>query len=241
MKLSLFALLLLSIFLSTCSSLDKEILEIEKQKLDVERERLKLERDRMMKCNNCCQQPTLSLKTEVKPILPLEEKAVLYVEPIGCNKIKTPSSDDIWQISESGEWSYPPNLLELGITCREEKKEFFYKQFANTESYVAEKQVPATKKSSCINNVVFHGKDKLYSQMVEKTKSEELSKEMAQRVDSKTVFRDVVEYNNSGRGRSFYYECRATDANKRWDKCACVLFASYTDGKEGLADRMVRY
>ena len=124
MKLSLYAILLLSIFLSNCSSLDKEILEIEKQKLDVERERLKLERDRMLKCNNCCQQPTLSLKTEVKPILPLEEKAVLYVEPIGCNKIKTPSSDDIWQISESGEWSYPPNLLELGITCREEKKNF---------------------------------------------------------------------------------------------------------------------
>ena len=41
MKLSLYAILLLSIFLSNCSSLDKEILEIEKQKLDVERERLK--------------------------------------------------------------------------------------------------------------------------------------------------------------------------------------------------------
>jgi hypothetical protein len=241
MKLPTYAILILTLLLSQCSSLDKEILEIEKQKLEVERERLKLERDRLHKCNNCCQQPTLSLKTEVKPILPLEEKAVFYVEPMGCNKVKTPSSEDIWQISETGEWSYPPNFLELGITCKEEKKEYFYKQFSNTESYVAEKQVPATKKSSCINNVVFHGKDKLYTQMVEKTKTEELSKEMAQRVDSKMVFRDVVEYNNSAKGRSFYYECKATDSQKRWDKCACVLFASYTDGKEGLADRMVRY
>ena len=242
MKIYLILTAIFILLLFNCSSLDKEFLDIEKQKLEVERERLKLERDRLNKCNNCCQPQAISLKAETRAVVPLEEKAsFLYVEPTGCAKVKTPSTDDIWQISENGEWSYPPNLLELGITCRDEKKEYFYKQFANTDSYVAEKQVPATKKSSCINNVVFYGKDKLYSQMIEKTKSEELTRDMAQRVDSKIVFKDLLDYNNSARGRSFYYECRATDPGKKWDKCACVLFASYMDGKEGLADRMVRY
>lgn len=236
MKLTTLLFVTIALIFQNCSSLDKDILEVEKQKLEIERERLRLERDKFNKCNNCCGQG-LSLKTEVKP----EERAYLYVEPAGCAKVKTPSSDDIWHLSENGDWSYPPNMLELGITCKDEKKEFFYKQFANTESYVAEKQVPSTKKSSCINNVVFHGKEKLYTQMVEKTKSEELNRDMAQKVDSKIVVRDLVEYNNSGRGRSFYYECKATDPQKRWDKCACVLFASYTDGKEGLAERMVKY
>ena len=114
MKLRNLIIAIIPIIISYCSSLDKDILEIEKQKLEVDRERLRLERDRLNKCNQCCNQPTLSLKPEIKPVLPLEEKAVLYVEPVGCPKVKTPSADDIWQLSENGEWSYPPTMLNWG-------------------------------------------------------------------------------------------------------------------------------
>jgi hypothetical protein len=72
--------------------------------------------------------------------------------------------------------------------------------------------------------------------MLDKTTKEEsitLSKE-----DKSQILQESVEYNNAEKGRSFYYECKPTDQGMRWDSCKCVLYASYPEGKQGLAARM---
>jgi hypothetical protein len=215
-------LLIVLSLLMGCQSLEKERLELDKQILEFEKERFK-------KCG-CC----VPVETHWVP----PGKIVSGIKTgKDCVRIAPPSSEDIWKIAEDGNWSYSPKNLKLGEICREETKESFYKIYQNSESYVAETQVPKTKRSSCINNVLFHGKDKLYDLMLEKTAKDtgiqDYEKERFTKVKNETI-----EYNTAEKGRSFYYECKPTDSQGAWNTCKCVLFASYAGGEDSLGKRM---
>lgn len=226
--MKLLSLIFILPFLFSCSSLEKERLALEKEKLEFEKKKLQFQEEKLKVCA-CCNPCTNCGKSEEVVVVEKKEKP-------DCIKETPPTSEEIWALSVEGNWHYSPNKIKSKNICKGDAKESFYKQFVNTESYVAEKQVPATKQSSCINNVLFSGKSQLYNAMLDKTAKEEsinLSKE-----DKSQVLLESVEYNNAEKGRSFYYECKPTDQGGRWDSCKCVLYASYPDGKQGLAARM---
>ncbi|HMV42838.1 MAG TPA: hypothetical protein PKD50_09905, partial [Leptospiraceae bacterium] len=207
-----------------CSSLEQERLAFEKDKLEFEKKKLQFEREKIKSCGCCSPCNTCNGTAEV---------VVAEKKEKDCIKEVPPTSEDIWALSVEGNWHYAPDKIKNKNICKGDLKETFYKQFANTESYVAEKQVPATKQSSCINNVLFSGKSQLYNLMVDKTAKEEsisISKELKAQ-----VLQESIEYNNAEKGRSFYYECKPTDPNGRWDSCKCVLYVSYPEGKQGLS------
>ncbi|MCB1176255.1 MAG: hypothetical protein KDK36_01635 [Leptospiraceae bacterium] len=228
MKYILFIIFLL---LNCASNIEKERLELDKEILEFNKEKLIFEKLRA--ANSCCScgcESTELVIMENKKFLPVEQKI-----DKDCPKIPTPSKEEIWELAREGNWSYSPIFLNLGKVCKDEPKESFYKIYKNSESYVAQTQVPKTKKSSCINNVLFHGKLKLYNLMFEKT-----IKEIGNSPDDDFTndLKDVVKYNNEVKGRSFYYDCIPTDPGKSWDTCSCVLYASHEKGKEGLKKRL---
>ncbi|MEM7180067.1 MAG: hypothetical protein AAF518_04085 [Spirochaetota bacterium] len=239
--------IVLGIGLSSCassSSFEKEKLAFEKERLAFEKEKLAFEKLKFLcqkksftcngKYSSCLQiKPACAKKSVV--FLPKEN---LVPSKTDCVSIPTPSSPDIWQLAERGGWSYSYFALKKGSACKGDTKETFYKSYGNSESYVAKTQVPRTKKSSCINNVLFSAKGKLYKLMLEKTGKELLSSSQRSRVNQEKVLRQVVQYNNEGKKRSFYYECKPSDAARQWNSCRCVLFASHENGKTGLANRM---
>lgn len=215
---------ILTIFLgSSCNSLEKERLELDRQILEFEKERFQ-------KCGCNCESNKVLIPYSVE-VEKVEKKA-----PSTCTKISPPTREEIWALAEKGEWSYSPKLLSQKEICKEFPKETFYKIYYNTESYVAETQVPRTKKSSCINNVLFHGKENLYESMIEDAAKEVGVKfEKEKFIDLKN---QIIEYNTLEKGRSFYYECKPTDEKGLWNKCVCVLFASYENGKEQLKTKI---
>lgn len=240
--------------INTCASdLEKQRLDFDKERLKFDREKFEFERQKFecekKRWGGCVPAAPVTIKTETREtdlitddcncnIPNVPEKKTLLIVPSNCEKIVPPTRDDIWALSIEGGWSYSPVKINNNDVCKDDYKESFYKQFTNTESYVAEKQVPKTKKSSCINNVLFSGKTRLYDLMISRTMREELSDGEAGKVDKGEITKHVVEYNNSGQLLSFYYECKPTDAKAIWDRCACVLYASYPKGKIGLAAKM---
>jgi len=224
-------LLVITIFslISFCSSVEKERLEFDKAKLEFEKKKLEFEKEKL-KTFGCC---TCSSNNSCATI---EEVVIEKKDKPDCVKENPPSSEEIWALSVEGNWHYSPDKIKSKNICKGDFKESFYKQFANTESYVAETQVPATKKSSCINNVLFSGKSQLYNLMFDKTAKEESMNPSKQ--DKSQILQEIVEYNTAEKGRSFYYECKPTDAGGKWDSCKCVLYTSYEQGKQGLAARM---
>ncbi|MCX8000255.1 MAG: hypothetical protein N3A69_15095, partial [Leptospiraceae bacterium] len=200
----------LFIFLAVfqCNTLEKERLELDRQILEFEKERLK-------KCGCTCECTPKVVSYEVVEA----EKKVLS----NCTKVFPPSREDIWNLAEKGDWSYSPKLLSQKEICREDLKETFYKIYHNTESYVAETQVPKTKKSSCINNVLFYGKSNLYDSMIgSATRELNINEEKEKLIELKNK---IIEYNTAEKGRSFYYECKPTDKEGAWNRCVCVLYA----------------
>lgn len=226
--MKLIALIFFLPLIFSCSSLEKERLALEKEKLELEKKKLQFQEEKLKACA-CCNPCSNCGKAEEVVVVEKKEKP-------DCIKEPPPTSEEIWALSVEGNWHYSPNKIKSKNICKGDLKESFYKQFTNTESYVAKEQVPATKQSSCINNVLFSGKSQLYNSMLDKTTKEEsitLSKE-----DKSQILQESVEYNNAEKGRSFYYECKPTDQGMRWDSCKCVLYASYPEGKQGLAARM---
>lgn len=226
MQKKFYVVFLIPFLLLKCSSLEQERLAFEKEKLEFEKKKLQFEKDKIKSCS-CCN-PCNSCTTTTEVITEKKEK--------DCIKEPSPTSEEIWALSVEGNWHYSPDKIKSKSICKGDLKETFYKQFANTESYVAEKQVPATKQSSCINNVLFSGKSQLYNLMIDKTAKEEsivISKE-----SKAQVLQESIDYNNAEKGRSFYYECKPTDQYGRWDSCKCVLYVSYPEGKQGLATRL---
>lgn len=217
------------LFLSSCSSTDKEILKVQKQILEIEKKRFMIEKAKLQHCGCCSEDKSSgSCCPEILLILEKEEIEKVEDEKSPCKRIQLNEQIDIWKLAAKGDWSYSPSSLKSQEICEDEKKEYFYKQYSNSESYVASTQVPKTKQSSCINNVLFHGKSKLYQSMINSAPG-------SGKLDSeKDILSSIVNYNNAEKGRSFYYECKPTDPSKNWDKCTCVLYASYKDGKEGI-------
>jgi hypothetical protein len=183
--MKLIALIFFLQLIFSCSSLEKERLALEKEKLELEKKKLQFQEEKLKACA-CCNPCSNCGKAEEVVVVEKKEKP-------DCIKEPPPTSEEIWALSVEGNWHYSPSKIKSKNICKGDIKESFYKQFTNTESYVAKEQVPATKQSSCINNVLF---------------------------------------------RSFYYECKPTDQGMRWDSCKCVLYASYPEGKQGLAARM---
>lgn len=155
-----------------------------------------------------------------------------------CIKIPVPSKREIWELSIDGGWSYTPQKMEANDICEGDIKETFYKQYGNSESYVAKTQVPRTKMTSCISNVLLSGKRKLYDFMIDKTAKEELTPEEQRSYKKNEVKKSLIEYITNGKKRSFYYDCMPTDPQMRWDQCKCVLYASYPLGKSGMVQKM---
>ena len=230
MNTKLKSILLLSaiIFTANCSSLEKERLALEKEKLEFEKKKLQFQEEKLKTCA-CCNPCGGCGKSDEVVVVEKKEKP-------DCIKENPPTSEEIWALSVEGNWHYSPDKIKSKNICKGDLKESFYKQFANTESYVAEKQVPATKQSSCINNVLFSSKSQLYNSMLDKTAKEESVQLTKQ--DKTQILQESVDYNNAEKGRSFYYECKPTDVGGRWDSCKCVLYASYPEGKQGLATRI---
>lgn len=225
-------MLLIVLFQFGCSSLEKERLDFDKERLAFDKEKLAFEKEKYSSCKCCandcnCNSSTVILKTD-------------EMKKTKCDTVPTPSSEEIWALSVEGGWSYSPVKIRSGEICKEEIKESFYKQFNNSESYVAKNHVPRTRQSSCINNVLISSKDKLYELMVDKTYKEENKSRELNKEDKKEVIKDIVDYNTSGKERSFYFECKPTDTDKAWDKCACVLYASYSGGKQGLLSTIIK-
>jgi hypothetical protein len=227
MKLFYAIYLISAIVQVSCTSLEKERLDLDRERLEFDKAKLLFEQEKSKSC--CC--PTCNETCKGNEIA----KSELFVEKkktSDCGAFPSSELKDIWTISIEGEWYYSPQSVKQGILCKSDQKEFFYKQFSNTDSYVAETQVPATKRSSCINNVLFSGKPLLYASMIEKT----AARNDVAKFDKKVVLEKVIEYNTAEKGRSFYYECVATDKLKRFDSCKCVLYTSYPKGEEGVLE-----
>lgn len=160
------------------------------------------------------------------------------VEKPTCIKVPVPSKKEIWDLAKEGGWSYTPQKMEANDICEGDEKETFYKEYFNSESYVAKTQVPRTKMTSCISNVLLSSKSKLYSLMIDKTAKEELSESDFGKMDKPKVMENVVGYVTQGKKRSFYYDCIPTDPGMRWDQCKCVLYASFPSGKNGLVKKI---
>ena len=231
---------------ASSNSFEKEKLAFAKEKLAFEKEKLAFEKLKFL-----CQKKSFTCNGKYSSCLQIKpacaKKSVVFLRPehkepskTDCVSIPTPSSQDIWKLAEKGGWSYSYFALKKGSACKGDKKETFYKSYGNSESYVAKTQVPRTKRSSCINNVLFSAKGKLYKLMLSKTGKELLSASQRAQVKQEKVLRQVVQYNNEGKKRSFYYECKPSDAARQWNRCTCVLFASHENGKTGLANRMKR-
>lgn len=78
----------------------------------------------------------------------------------------------------------------------------------------------------------------MYKLMEERTEENKLSSSERARVDKGEILRDIVSYNKEAKGRSFYYECYPSDSARAWNSCSCILYASYRNGEDGLAQRM---
>lgn len=227
----MFKLLLFVFFSLECSSFEKEKFEFEKQKLEFEKEKFAFEKNRTLVCNELVSEKILIPEKKIAQAELFYEKK----EP-ACGKFPSTEIKDIWELSKEGNWYYHPEKLKSGVYCDGDKKEFFYKQFSNTDSYVAETQVPSTKRSSCINNVLFTGKPILYNLIIDKTILQREQDLAGVSIDKKKSLEDVIKFNTSEKGRSFYYECIATDKLKKFDSCKCVLYASYPKGEDGILE-----
>lgn len=233
-----FLLLFVFILINSCSSsIERERLDTEKKRLEIERERLDLEKSKYKNCNSCnsCSQTIKIDKVQSDCTSNCKEKVIIS-KTDDCKKISIQSIEDIWTLSINGDWYYAPDQIRSKTICEGDQKESFYKQYTNTESYVAETQVPATKKSSCINNILFDAKSKLYNLMIDRVLKDELSQTKLDATKREKVLTQLVDYNNAVKGRSFYYECKPTDPQKRWNQCICVLYASYSKGSKGLSE-----
>ena len=228
-KKKTFLILTLLSLTSFCSTVEKERLEFDKAKLEFEKKKLEFEKEKLKTCGCSGCSSCNSCET-------VEEVLIEKKQKPDCVKEIPPTNEEIWAFSVEGNWHYSPDKIKSKNICKGDFKESFYKQFSNTESYVAETQVPATKKSSCINNVLFSGKSQLYNLMFDKTAKEESVNPSKQ--EKSQILQEIIEYNTAEKGRSFYYECKPTDQAGKWDSCKCVLYASYEQGKQGLATRM---
>ena len=163
---------------------------------------------------------------------------LLYIEPNPCDKIPTQKKGEIWKFDFV--WHYSPLKLRNDSICGNDMQEFFYIRQRDRASYIAMKKVKVTKESSCRNNALFNGKQKLFRGMLKSALEENQSLPSLKERDILTeiaILNDSIEHAGT-------YDCsplntkNVTDPDNMWEECECILYGFYKNGKQGLKERV---
>jgi len=163
---------------------------------------------------------------------------LLYLEPNPCAKVTSPKKGEIWKFDFV--WHYSPLKLRNDSICESDLQEFFYIRQRDRASYIAMKKVKITKESSCRNNSLFNGKQKLFRGMLKSAVAENQSLPSMKEREILTeiaLLNDKVDHAGT-------YDCsplntkNVTDPDTMWEECECILYGFYNGGKQGLKERV---
>jgi hypothetical protein len=162
---------------------------------------------------------------------------LLNLQP-DCNKLPSPSKSEIWKLDSV--WNYSPFKIRNNSICGNDLKEFFYIKQRGRASYIAMKKVKITKESSCKNNSLFNGKQKLFQGMLETSNEANL---VLSQLHEKEILNEIALLNDKVE-HAGTYDCiplntkNVSDPDAMWEECECVLYGFFTGGKMGLTDRI---
>ncbi|MBK8394312.1 MAG: hypothetical protein IPL26_03580 [Leptospiraceae bacterium] len=163
---------------------------------------------------------------------------LLYLEPNPCDKITAPQKGEIWKFDFV--WHYSPLKLRNNSICGNDIQEYFYIRQKDRASYIAMKKVKITKESSCRNNALFNGKQKLFRGMLQSVKEDNTNLSSIREKEILTeiaLLNDKIEHAGT-------YDCsplntkNVTDPDVMWEECECILYGFYPQGKLGLLERV---
>ncbi len=163
---------------------------------------------------------------------------LLYLEPNPCEKVTPPKKGEIWKFDFV--WHYSPLKLRNDSICGSDLKDFFYIRQRDKASYIAMKKVKITKESSCKNNSLFNGKQKLFRGMLKSAVEENQSLPAMKEREILTeiaLLNDKIDHAGT-------YDCsplntkNVTDPDAMWEECECILYGFYKGGKQGLKERV---
>lgn len=163
---------------------------------------------------------------------------LLYLEPNPCEKVNSPKKGEIWKFDFV--WHYSPLKLRNDSICGSDIQEFFYIKQRDRASYIAMKKVKITKESSCRNNSLFNGKQKLFRGMLKSVMAENQSLPSTK---EKQILTEIALLNDKV-DHAGTYDCsplntkNVTDPDAMWEECECILYGFYTGGKQGLKERV---
>ncbi len=163
---------------------------------------------------------------------------LLYLLPDPCEKIPAPTKGQIWKFDFV--WNYSPLKLRNNSICGSDALDYFYVKQRDRASYIAMKKVKITKESSCKNNSLFNGKQKLFRGMLDSAK--EVNVDLSSSKE-KEILTEIALFNNKIE-HAGTYDCTplntkgVTDPDDMWETCECILYGFYTGGKFGLAERV---
>jgi hypothetical protein len=163
---------------------------------------------------------------------------LLYLTPEPCEKIPAPKTGDIWKLDST--WYYSPLKLRNNTICNGDTKYFFYIKQRDRASYIAMKKVKITKESSCRNNSLFNGKQKLLRGMLESAREDNTA---ITPLKEKEVLTEIAALNSKVE-HSGVYDCvplntkNVTDPDAMWEECECIIYGFYEGGKIGLTNRI---
>lgn len=163
---------------------------------------------------------------------------LLHLLPDPCEKIPAPTKGQIWKFDFV--WHYSPLKLRNNSICGSDLQEYFYIKQKDRASYIAMKKVKITKESSCRNNSLFNGKQKLFRGMLESVKEANASLSLAK---EKEILSEIVILNDKI-DHAGTYDCTplntkgVTDPDDMWETCECILYGFYTGGKLKLTERI---
>ncbi len=163
---------------------------------------------------------------------------LLHLLPDPCEKISAPSKGQIWKFDFV--WHYSPLKLRNNSICGSDLQEYFYIKQKDRASYIAMKKVKITKESSCRNNSLFNGKQKLFRGMLESVKEANMNLSLAK---EKEILSEIVNLNDKIE-HAGTYDCTplntkgVTDPDDMWETCECILYGFYKGGKLEVAERI---
>jgi hypothetical protein len=171
-------------------------------------------------------------------ILYLATAILLHLLPDPCEKIPAPAKGQIWKFDFV--WHYSPLKLRNNSICGNDLHDYFYIKQRDRASYIAMKKVKITKESSCKNNSLFNGKQKLFRGMLDSAKEGNTYLSVSKEKEILTeiaLLNDKIEHAGT-------YDCtplntkNVTDPDAMWEECECILYGFYTGGKVGLVERV---
>lgn len=165
---------------------------------------------------------------------------LLHLLPDPCEKIAAPTKGQIWKFDYV--WYYSPLKLRTNSLCANDTQEFFYIKQRDRASFIAMKKVKITKESSCKNNSLFNGKQKLFRGMLDSSKEGNAN---LSTVKEKEILTEIALLNDKI-DHAGTYDCTplntkgVTDPDDMWETCECILYGFYTGGKMGLSERIIQ-